>query len=71
MENLKNIVNRFPEVKNVISITPFGSGHINDTYKVETASNRYILQRVNHQIFKNVEGLTDNTYVWARLDDDK
>ncbi len=60
MEKLKNIVNRFPEVKNVISITPFGSGHINDTYKVETASNRYILQRVNHQIFKNVEGLTDN-----------
>ena len=60
MEKLRNIVNRFPDIKNVISITPFGSGHINDTYKVETLSENYILQRVNHHIFKNVAGLTDN-----------
>ncbi len=60
MENLIKIINRFPGVKNVNSITPFGSGHINDTYKVETAGGRFILQRVNHRIFKNVEGLTGN-----------
>ena len=60
MEDLKKIVSRFPDVKNVKSITPFGSGHINDTYKVETATGRFILQRINHIVFKNVEGLTDN-----------
>ena len=33
-------------------VSRFGSGHINDTFKVETKSGtRYILQRVNTDIF--------------------
>ena len=33
-------------------VSRYGSGHINETYKVETASGtRYILQRVNTSIF--------------------
>ena len=33
-------------------VARYGSGHINDTFKVETASGtRYILQRVNTDIF--------------------
>ena len=33
-------------------VSRYGSGHINDTFKVETASGvRYILQRVNTDIF--------------------
>jgi hypothetical protein len=43
---------------------PYGSGHINDTYAVtfEQAGEhrRYILQRVNHLIFKDVPRLMDN-----------
>lgn len=48
---------------NVISITPFGNGHINDTFKVVTDSDEnhtYLLQKINHQIFNDVDGLMKN-----------
>lgn len=42
----------------------YGSGHINDTFAVTFdqagTAVRYILQRVNHRIFKNVPALMDN-----------
>ena len=43
---------------------PYGSGHINDTFRAVYEDNgrevHYIFQRVNHNIFKNVPGLMDN-----------
>lgn len=40
---------------------PFGCGHINDTYFVETSrARKYILQRVNNGIFKDIDGLMNN-----------
>jgi hypothetical protein len=43
---------------------PYGSGHINDTYCLAFnqggAPVRYILQRINHNIFKNPVALMDN-----------
>lgn len=60
MEKLKNIYCQFDTQKNVISITPFGSGHINDTFKVISEGRNYLLQRINHEVFKDVEGLTSN-----------
>ena len=60
MEKLLNICSQFNIPQNIISINPFGSGHINDTYKVITEEKNYLLQRINHEVFKNVEGLTDN-----------
>ncbi|MFC6100601.1 phosphotransferase enzyme family protein [Olivibacter domesticus] len=45
------------------SIEPFGSGHINDTYKIVTnLTNRpnYMLQRINNNVFKNVDYLMTN-----------
>ena len=44
----------------VKKVVPYGSGHINDTFKVETGNENYLLQRINHEVFKNVEGLTEN-----------
>lgn len=47
----------------VISAIPFGSGHINDTFKITTnaaSNNLYLLQRINHHIFKDVDGLMNN-----------
>ena len=50
----------------VISTSNFGNGLINDTYLVETAPNddfsnhRYILQRINHGVFKNPHALMAN-----------
>lgn len=40
---------------------PYGSGHINVTYLVETDANvRYILQKINHHVFADVQGLMEN-----------
>ncbi len=44
----------------VISIEPYGEGHINSTMLVTTDKRRYILQKINDNIFKDVQGLMDN-----------
>jgi len=59
-QKLIHIVRQFQNSEKIINIFPFGSGHINDTFKVETEVKNYLLQRINHQIFENVEGLTQN-----------
>ncbi|WP_235891187.1 phosphotransferase enzyme family protein [Sphingobacterium lumbrici] len=44
----------------------FGSGHINDTFKLTTENSEdksYLLQRVNHDIFKDISGLMNNIYL--------
>ncbi len=47
-----------------ISAIPYGSGHINDTYAAtyeqDGAQIRYILQRINHNIFKDPRALMEN-----------
>jgi Ser/Thr protein kinase RdoA (MazF antagonist) len=63
MNNLQTITGHFTIQGTLNSVFPYGSGHINDTYKVETVEadcHNYILQRINHKIFKNVPGLMDN-----------
>lgn len=46
---------------NIISIAPYGDGHINDTFLVKTDGEKsYILQRLNTKIFSNYKGLMDN-----------
>jgi len=63
MNNVLLITKQFSTGGTVLSALPYGSGHINDTYRVETAEpdcHNYILQRINHKIFKNVPGLMDN-----------
>ena len=63
MKNLFDIVSHF-EIQGTISdIKPLGAGLINDTYKVTTAETDapdYVLQRINHAIFQNVEMLQNN-----------
>ena len=43
---------------------PYGSGHINDSYcavfRTNAAASRYLLQRINHHIFKNPVTLMEN-----------
>ena len=48
--------------ENEVVVTPFGNGHINDTLLVtaEAGNARYVLQRINHHIFKNVDMLQNN-----------
>jgi len=46
----------------IIAVEAFGTGHINDTFCVTTSNPpaQYLLQRINHHIFSNVEGLMQN-----------
>lgn len=58
---LKNIFNNFDHQCNYLSNSELNSGHINDTYLVFTEEGKkFILQRINHVIFKDVPGLVNN-----------
>jgi Ser/Thr protein kinase RdoA (MazF antagonist) len=67
-ENFK-ILSNFQIDSKPISCTPFGNGHINKTYEVKTEKGgHYILQKVNDNVFKNVEMLMENiNYVSSYL----
>lgn len=63
MNDLNYILSQFQTADPIVSIRPFGSGHINDTYLAETGSadkSAYILQKVNYKIFRDIDGLTNN-----------
>ena len=64
MNNAASVSLNFKIDGNVISATPYGNGHINDTYLITTDSGSvrtdYILQRINKNVFKNPPQLMDN-----------
>ena len=62
MEKLKEIVFQFIDKDENVKIEPLGKGHINDSYRVGTDEKEYVLQRINHNIFKNVHELQVNIY---------
>ncbi len=41
-------------------VKPFGSGLINNTWLVTVGDNDFILQRINHHVFKKPEDIADN-----------
>jgi hypothetical protein len=61
---LKHVVDQFQIYGDFLSGSPYGSGHINDTYKVSVNISgtkvNYLLQRINSSIFPNVEKLMEN-----------
>lgn len=63
-EVLHNVFSHFATYGDAFEIVPYGSGHINDTYRVSTNQAgtvvRYILQRINTSIFKDPVMLMDN-----------
>jgi Ser/Thr protein kinase RdoA (MazF antagonist) len=56
------ILSHFQLEDKVTAVEPFGNGHINDTLKVinERGEAKYILQRINHHIFTDVDLLQNN-----------
>ena len=63
MKDLNLIASQFLTRGTVCSIEPLGNGLINDTYRVstsETDAPDYVLQRINHHVFTNVELLQHN-----------
>ncbi|MDQ3291093.1 MAG: aminoglycoside phosphotransferase family protein [Bacteroidota bacterium] len=63
--NLPEIISQFKIEGEVGSIQSHGSGHIHDTFHIannQQGSPDYLLQRINHNIFKNVPLLMDNIH---------
>lgn len=57
---MKNVVNAYLPNEDFVSCVPLGNGHINSTFLVTTDRNTYVLQKINTNIFKDVDGLMDN-----------
>jgi Ser/Thr protein kinase RdoA (MazF antagonist) len=62
--DVRTLACEFQIAGDFVSAEPFGSGHINDTYRVVLANGgaprRYILQRLNHAIFPNPLAVMEN-----------
>lgn len=62
--DFNTIVPHFRAWGDLVHAKPYGSGHINDTFKVTLnmagAHVHYLLQRINHQIFRDPASVMDN-----------
>jgi len=62
---LQSVFKAFGLTENSNAAVPFGSGLINNTWKVTGKGNTYILQRINDQIFKDPEAIAFNVNLTA------
>jgi len=64
MLDTKSIVKQFQVRGEPVSVQPYGSGHIHDTYVVKCHQGemylRYILQRINDSVFKKPAAVMEN-----------
>ena len=60
MKEFKAIVEKFAIEGDIKSIAPYGEGHINLTLLVTTDKKRYIMQKMNPNVFPDAEGLMKN-----------
>ncbi len=62
--NIESVASNFMLAGRLIEAAPFGSGHINDTFTLRCRTNageeRYILQRINHRVFRNPAAMMEN-----------
>lgn len=66
MEDVKQILDQFKFKGDLIEFKLFGSGHINTTYIATYDENgkvrKYIVQKINSNVFKNIDALMDNVF---------
>lgn len=61
---LNQLLGNFSIARKNYSFRPLTDGYINDTFLVLSDDRPlYILQRINHKVFKNVEGLMNNVQI--------
>ena len=66
-EQLEFIFNQFDHTSEFNSFEELASGHINDTYLIKTHGKPdFVLQRINHNVFKNAPGLIQNKVAISR-----
>ncbi len=78
-ENPGALANHFALRGTIKEISPWGNGHINDTYRItlkEADKPGYILQRKNHRVFKDIPGMMENivrvtTHIRKKLESQK
>ncbi len=73
-EFLANILSRWGSDFSEASCASHGNGHINATFLVTTREKKYILQRINKNVFKNPVAVMDNIlkvteYLKAHIED--
>lgn len=71
INELQNIAEKFAIRGDITAITQINKGYINRTYKVETLSDtghvhRYTLQRINTNVFPDVDALMENFKLTTR-----
>ena len=62
---IDEVIAQFELAGKLVDKTPYGNGHINDTFRItyempDGGQKQYILQKMNHSIFKNPEQLMEN-----------
>jgi thiamine kinase-like enzyme len=60
---MQKVFSAYGLTENTDKAVPFGSGLINHTWKINNGSSNYILQRINHQVFKKPEAIAHNISV--------
>lgn len=64
--DVRSVVSQFQIYGDFLEARPFGTGHINDTYRISINHGGhvicYIVQRINHNIFKNPAGVMSNIF---------
>ncbi|TRX32025.1 aminoglycoside phosphotransferase family protein [Flavobacterium sp. ZT3R18] len=59
-ELIQTVFKDFYSDKPILGYTTIDSGLINSTYKIETADEEYILQKMNQVVFPNIKALLNN-----------
>lgn len=60
-ERIYHIAGQFAEPGEIVDVSPYGTGKVNDTYLVKTKSNdSFILQRINDRVFENPRLIMEN-----------
>ena len=60
MQMLQSVFDAFGISENINSAISFGSGLINHTWKITNGDKAFILQQINHHVFKNPESIAYN-----------
>ncbi len=67
MESIQQVIDRFDFQGKTADCRAFGNGHINTTYIITTdlpegGQQRYVLQKVNHNVFRDIDRLMQNVF---------
>ena len=62
MVSINKVVSNFDFRGEFLSVKEFGSGHINKTYIADFGENKYVIQRINSDVFRNVDELMKNVF---------